>query len=167
MDPLAKLRLVTESNNFSSAQAQDASPFTGTEPLVNKYEQSFQRFKFIISTTNLMQSLCQDVGAYNEIKGLIELLSNFSKFEHKGNLLRFLAGFEPIFENIAKTFQQKKDLLEEADKQYRFRQKELDQSDLMKAEAFCLEATTRQEEAQLANLMTNIPLWEDEIRKLQ
>ena len=128
--------------------------------MVSNYEQSFQKFKSIISYTNLIQLLYQDTGAYYEIKGLVNTLINLSESVHKTDLSWFLDGFGPLLESVAQHIQQQKELHEKDDEKNCLRLQEVNQSTFITEETFSLEAAAQREEAELEDLEMNIPLRE-------
>jgi len=54
-----------------------------------------------------------------------------------------------------------------ANKQDLLRQKELSQGESLRTEAFSLDVQAKREKSKLEELEANIPLWEDEIKRLQ
>jgi hypothetical protein len=114
---MAMLRLVINNKSSYSTQGQDTSASVMIERSIKIYEESLQKFRSKILNTNLIQSLCQDDGAYFKIKGMVNTLNNSSESANNNNLLRFLVEFELLLEMIARSLQKKKEHNEEANKE--------------------------------------------------
>lgn len=116
---------------------------------------------------DLVQSLRQGDITYFEIKGLVKSLNNSLETANNCELLRFLLGFRPLLDTLLRDFQKKRKIIVDADKQDLLRKKELSQGESMRTKTFSLDIRAPKEKSVLESLEVSIPLWEDEIRRLQ
>jgi len=164
---MAALRLVFENKSSILTPNQGTHPSVSNDPPIIFLDQILQQFKAKILNMDLVQSLRQDDGSYFQVKGLIESLNNSPETASNKELLRFLLGFCPLLDTLARDFQRKREITTDANKQDLLRQKELTQGEYMRAEAFSLDVQAQKEKSELEDLDVSIPLWEDDIQRLQ
>lgn len=102
-----------------------------------------------------------------KIKGLVESLKISRETTKNGELLCFLLGFRPLLDTLERDFKKKREIIVDVDKHNLLQQKELSQGESMRTKAFSLDIRAQMDKFELESLEVSIPLWEDEIIRLQ